>query len=147
MGLDMMMYREHQQTNKSEPNYDDLEEIAYWRKFNALHNWFVRNVQDNIDDCNYYKLTRDILETLLDILKYIKDNSDDLDYINENLPPTAGFFFGSTDIDEYFIEDIVNTYDKIYKILNGEELQETFGDGIIEPVNFEIDTLYYISSW
>ena len=25
--------------------------VAYWRKFNALHNWFVNNIQDGKDDC------------------------------------------------------------------------------------------------
>ena len=25
--------------------------VGYWRKANAIHNWFVQNVQDNRDEC------------------------------------------------------------------------------------------------
>ena len=27
------------------------EEVGYWRKANAIHKWFVDNVQDGNDDC------------------------------------------------------------------------------------------------
>lgn len=25
--------------------------VAYWRKANQIHDWFVKNVQDGIDEC------------------------------------------------------------------------------------------------
>lgn len=27
-----------------------IYEVAYWRKANHIHNWFVQNIQDGIDD-------------------------------------------------------------------------------------------------
>ena len=28
--------------------------VAYWRKANAIHKWFVDHVQDGVDDCGEY---------------------------------------------------------------------------------------------
>jgi len=28
-----------------------VEEVGYWRKANQIHNWFVENVQNGIDEC------------------------------------------------------------------------------------------------
>ena len=27
--------------------------VAYWRKANAIHSWFVENCQDGVDECQY----------------------------------------------------------------------------------------------
>ena len=51
----------------------------------------------------------------------------------ELLPTTSGFFFGSTDYDEYYYEDIEYTANKIREIL--------------ETTDFETQMIYYISSW
>lgn len=48
-------------------------EVAYFRKFNALHNWMVNNVQGGEDDCGCYEVDKGTLHELLDILKEIKD--------------------------------------------------------------------------
>ena len=42
-GLDMMLC--HQNDDETH------EEVGYWRKANAIHGWFVRNVQNGKDDC------------------------------------------------------------------------------------------------
>ena len=39
-------------------------EVGYWRKANAIHNWFVTNVQDGKDDCEEYDVSREQLEQL-----------------------------------------------------------------------------------
>src|SRR5437764_462698 len=41
------------------------EEVAYWRKANHIHKWFVDNVQDGVDDCKEYYVTREQLQELL----------------------------------------------------------------------------------
>jgi hypothetical protein len=67
--------------------YSIFQEVAYWRKFNALHQWFVTNVQLGIDKCDLYELDKDILFELLEILEdvyHLKNPS--------KLPPTQGFF-------------------------------------------------------
>ena len=45
--------------------------VAYWRKANAIHQWFVENVQDGTDDCGEYHVSREQLEELLDLCKQI----------------------------------------------------------------------------
>ena len=40
------------------------EEAMYWRKANAIHNWFVQNVQDGNDDCKKYWVSIDHLKEL-----------------------------------------------------------------------------------
>ena len=42
-------------------------EVAYWRKANMIHQWFVDNVQDGMDDCKEHMVERDQLKELLDI--------------------------------------------------------------------------------
>ena len=33
-----------------------VEEVGYWRKANQIHNWFVKNVQKDQDDCKEYRV-------------------------------------------------------------------------------------------
>lgn len=142
--------------------YRIIEEVGYWRKANHIHSWFVENVQDGDDDCEYHnEVTKEKLKELLDICeevlastklvdgkinngyeykngietpimedgKYIEDSS----VAEELLPTVGGFFFGSTDYDEYYINDIKNTIDIIAKVL--------------ETTDFDTQMVYYVSSW
>lgn len=55
----------------SEDNdYCCFKEIAYWRKANAIHRWFVDNVQNGTDDCHIHnECTQEILKELLTLLE------------------------------------------------------------------------------
>jgi hypothetical protein len=86
---------------------------VYWRKFNALHNWFVENVQDGIDDCTPSLVTKDDIERLIKVLEGLMENYGDDDYASEYFPTTEGFFFGSTDYDEYYWEDVKETLEDL----------------------------------
>lgn len=46
-------------------------DVAYWRKANQIHNWFVTNVQEGKDDCGHYSVDRSKLEELRDICSKI----------------------------------------------------------------------------
>lgn len=138
------------------------EEVGYWRKANQIHNWFVENIQDGIDDCKYHREVteedlRELLYTCATVLnscelvegqicngyryengekvpivangKYVKDPT----IAKELLPSTSGFFFGGTDYDEYYVEDIKNTIEIINRVL--------------ETTNFDTHMIYYGSSW
>jgi len=106
------------------------ESIGYWRKVNSVHNWFVENVQDGEDDCNEYEVTIEQLQTLRDecakILEY-KDKAADI------LPTQDGFFFGGTDYDEYYFEDIEYTFDILNALLDIDIVAGT--------------TFFYQASW
>jgi CRISPR/Cas system-associated protein endoribonuclease Cas2 len=107
-----------------------FEKVGYWRKANAIHNWFVENVQNGIDNCEYYEVQKDKLEELLKICKSIKENNE---IANQLLPTQSGFFFGSTEYGEWYFEDIDYTITLLTKVL--------------EETDFDNEMICYISSW
>ena len=52
--------------------------VAYWRKANAIHSWFVNNVQNGKDDCEEYEVSEGQLHELYDICKDIITKADGL---------------------------------------------------------------------
>lgn len=116
---------------KQYPWYRIHEQVGYWRKANQIHNWFVEHVQNGVDDCRYHnEVTKEDLEELLDTCHEVLCNPDLAD---ELLPTQGGFFFGSTEYDEYYIQDLECTINTITKVL--------------ETTDFDKEMLYYVSSW
>lgn len=102
--------------------------IMYWRKANQIHSWFVQNVQNGVDECQLSLVSRQQLTALRDLcVEAIKTKNSSL------LEPRSGFFFGSTDIDEYYWADLKNTATKLTRILDNKK--------------FEGCDFYYRSSW
>jgi hypothetical protein len=81
--------------------------VGYWRKANAIHRWFVTNVQEGVDDCGSYPVSRDTLTELRDVCMRVRDWPGGL--AAEQLPTASGFFFGNTDYDEWYFQDVANT--------------------------------------
>ena len=108
-------------------------EVMYWRKVNAVHNWFVAKVQDGVDNCGTYYVSRDKLNELLEVCKRVVDKQGDTDVAHELLPSATGFFFGGTDYDEYYYEGLLWTIEGIERILTNPAF-----DGM---------DFYYQSSW
>lgn len=83
-----------------------VEEIGYWRKANAIHKWFVERVQNGNDDCGRYPVSEEQLTLLIEYcqsaLKYPEE-------AKKLLPTTDGFFFGSTEYDEGYHQDLEDT--------------------------------------
>lgn len=137
------------------------EQVGCWRKANAIHKWFVDNVQDGVDDCGYYEVSREQLEELLNICKIVVGASPmaegwikngeryangmwcpifeegeyvaDIEKAKELLPTQGGFFFGSTDYDQWYMEDIKDTIEILTKVL--------------EETDFDTQMIAYSSSW
>ena len=84
----------------------------YWRKANAIHAWFVENVQEGEDDCFPYELEKEKLVELIDLCKKAIETKD-----ADILPPQEGFFFGSNTIDEDYWWGLQNTIDGLTKTL------------------------------
>ena len=118
-----------------------IETVADWRKANHIHKWFVDKVQDGVDDCGIYEVTKEQLEELLDVCKEVMNNSSlvkgeyikDSSVAEELLPTTEGFFFGSTQYDKWYIEDIKYTIEVVENLLN--------------TTDFENEIIMYNSSW
>ena len=105
------------------------EEFGYWRKANQIHRWFVENVQGGVDDCGEYSVSKSELETLRNICKEV---SNDHSKADELLPAASGFFFGSTEYNEWYFDGVEGTIEML--------------DKIISETNPNQD-IYYSSSW
>lgn len=102
MGLDMFLFKVQR------------ERVGYWRKANAIHRWFVENVQKGDDDCRAYDVDREQLEALLKLCTNIRDGKADPE---EALPTQGGFFFGDTDYGEGYMTDIDDTIELLERVL------------------------------
>lgn len=148
MGLDMYLYAVKElysgnvikEINKNIDapfkNYKTVEVkigVMYWRKANAIHNWFITNCADGIDECqNVYvsieqlKQLRDLCKDVLDHSKLVYDKSDikneyiieDPSYAMKNLPTASGFLFGSIEYNQDYYEDVKNTLECLDNILS-----------------------------
>lgn len=167
MGLDQYITIRHKSTNKSYAKWEDywklereerenLREpneptkditIAYFRKHNQIHNWFVQNVQNGNDDCRRYPITVDDIKKLLSICETImshvtktprppkiktdskgnqyeclqyddyKISGEGMQYVINNLPTKDGFFFGSTGYDDDYFWCIENAIKELNNVL------------------------------
>jgi hypothetical protein len=104
--------------------------VAYWRKDNAIHYWFVRTCQDGEDDCREYWVSREQLQELIDLCKKVLE---DITKADDLLPTRSGFFFGDTAYDEWYTEGLKYTAERLEKIL-------------ADPAFAKAD-FYYQSSW
>jgi hypothetical protein len=80
--------------------------VGYWRKANAIHKWFVDNVQDGTDDCGNYFVSQEALEELKALCERVLGFRH---LAVEQLPTTEGFFFGNTDYDEWYFASVEQT--------------------------------------
>jgi len=88
-------------------------EIAYWRKANAIHNWFIQ-LHDSEDDCSPIHVNKDNLQELQKICKEVIDKPE---LASDLLPTVEGFFFGGTLYDEWYHDSIKYTHNTIDTIL------------------------------
>lgn len=138
-----------------------FQSVCSWRKANQIHNWFVQNVQDGVDDCGMYIVTGEDFILLNNLCKKVLDSSklvegtiingytvieneevpiyekgmyiEDPSVAKELLPTVQGFFFGSYEYDEWYYSDVKDTYDITKKIL--------------EETDFSKEIFLYSSSW
>lgn len=130
MGLDMSIYKTAKGEKIDWEDWEELEEVAYWRKFNALHGWFVRHLADGVDNCEDVIIPKDKLEYLLGVLEDVNKHPRSAKRL---LPTESGFYFGDTEYDEYYYEDVKNSIPMIRSIL--------------ADTDFETEDLYYSASW
>ena len=118
--------------------------VGYWRKANAIHNWFVQNVQDGEDDCKEYYVSSESVQELYDTV--VECLNGGVEVALEKLPPQDGFFFGSTQIDEWYWQDLEETKRMLQPIIDAyNESKELGSKSYTHPV-FQYE-FYYRSSW
>lgn len=143
------------------------EDVGYWRKANQIHNWFVKNCANGEDNCRPIYLELENLEELLKVCKQVKKSIklvdgqieqsytfnekgekvstyidgkviEDTSVCEELLPTCSGFFFGNTDYNEWYAEQIDYTIKMLTEIIKEEK--EMRDNGIYNDY-------YYCASW
>ena len=112
-----------------------VEEAMYWRKANAIHGWFVDNVQEGNDNCGTYYVSKEKIKELYDDVRELltkKDSKGVLKEVKDKLPPVGGFFFGGTEVDEDYWADLEDTKKGLKEILDKKDYMADY---------------YYHSSW
>ena len=143
---------------------ESIEKLAIqWRKSNAIHRWFIEHTGDEWDDESEREVSVDDLKRLLEVCEKVIEGTKmkpgeihmgtvcsegkvtekyepgeviaNPELADELLPTQEGFFFGSTDYDQYYLNDVKYTAEKIKEILkNADEKDWT-------------ETFIYRASW
>lgn len=155
MGLDMYLMCNSKAVTKAAWGNDAEQwrviegQCAYWRKANAIHKWFVDNVQEGRDDCGSYDVEVEQLRELLDAVNKVLASTklvdgkvingytfhdgkevanlqsgmvlEDTSVARSLLPTQDGFFFGGTEYDQWYWEDLEYTRDQLVRILDAIE--------------------------
>ena len=116
--------------------------IITWRKANAIHKFFVDEVQDGNDNCERHYVSRETLQELLDRITTILDIKTPVarEMKAEELLPTdnEGCFFGTEEYDDWYYKDLEDTKKTLEKVFEYEENAEA---------GKCFDNFYYQSSW
>lgn len=89
-------------------------EIMYWRKANAIHKWFVDNVQDGEDECQKSYVSKEELQNLLETCKAVLANPNQAETL---LPSQSGFFFGGNEYDGLYFENLKRTVEVLENVV------------------------------
>lgn len=108
----------------------DREDAFYWRKANQIREWFVNNLKEPVDNCQISSVSKDELDKLIkDCMKVLENRENAKDII----PTSEGFFFGGTEYDEYYFQDIIDTLYGMIKLM--------------ESTDWDNEGLYYTEWW
>ena len=127
MGLDMMVYAQVPDQKDPEDGFAPGVEVAYWRKASAVHRWFVEKCQNGVDECQLTPITREQLEALRAAAENVLAAPPDARVAvatGAGLLPQAGFFFGTTEMGDWYVEYLTKTVDQLSGVLNNQDLAE-----------------------
>ena len=113
MGLDMWLYDKNNQ------------KVMTWRKINQVRGWLVNHkILEDDDNCIKRVVTVENLKDMISDCKKVLENHS----LAESLmPTTSGFFFGNTEYDEYYFEDLQETVNTLEPVLqNADEKRDHF---------------------
>ncbi|WP_349584130.1 hypothetical protein [Leuconostoc citreum] len=99
MGLDMYLLAENKQTGESRLLYS-------WRKANQIRRWFVSHFDQDADAQVRISLNEDTIEALIAEIEIVLQKPE---LAPQLMPTSDGFFFGSTDYDTYYFDELKDT--------------------------------------
>lgn len=135
MGLDQYLSKKknisyERLENGNTRSVDEEITFGYWRKFNALHNFIVKEFANGVDECQQIYMGEREFSRILETLRKV----DAKPILAPDLLPTgAGCFFGSTEYDEWYFQNVKDSIGVF------EEALETY--------NLSDYDIYYQASW
>lgn len=130
MGLDQ--YIERRKTEERPPEIDpddwsDWEQVAYFRKVNFLHEWVEQNLnKGESTNCDYIDFSLEAMAGLVATCHRVLESPTKG---QEILPTASGFFFGSTEYDDYYLDDVRSVAEALEAILKTEAEADPPGSG------------------
>jgi len=107
------------------------EEVAYWRKANQIHHWFVENLHNGQDETLFTEIvTKQNLEDLYNLCLKVLINKNNP---HDSLPTRGESFFGTYGYDDFYYRQIEDT--------------KTLLENLLDNFNFETHYLIYQCSW
>ena len=128
MGLDMYLLRANREEldgwenlNSEERSYvsKPFQEVYYWRKANQIRQWIVENCDyPEYGNCEEIEITKEKLQALVNACNKVLNNHELADKI---MPTSDGFFFGDTEYDERYFDDLASTAEGCAKIIESTD--------------------------
>lgn len=116
MGLDAKLILTKKECKKIQSKEDIVLQF-YFRKVNCLHGFIERSVGDDVElNCSVTKIAADEIRDLYRIVQKILSEKDE-ETIELYLPPTPGFFFGSTTVDDDYFECVKEIKEALDEII------------------------------
>lgn len=122
MGLDQYLVARQ----ATAPDTEVITEVGYWRKANMVHNWVETNLGRELENCEETILTVDDLLALKATCEKVLANHD---LAPIEMPTASGFFFGSTEYDDWYFSDLRDTIGIVDKALALGEGWEVYYHG------------------
>jgi hypothetical protein len=89
-------------------------QVAYWRKANQIHKYFVKKCADGVDDCSPVYVALEDLKELVSLCREVIEHPK---RAKAKLPTQDGFFFGSVEYDEYYEQELEYTVEQLEPII------------------------------
>ena len=123
--------------------YSILDQLARIVKANHIFNWFIHNVMHGVANKDYYEITKDNLESLLNACNKVRNEftyNNDKYSVNEAvaeeylpLMKERGIFFGTDNYDNIYANQVIEAINII--------------NNILATTDFEKETVYFNATW
>ena len=92
--------------------------VGYWRKANAIHNYFVQERGGGVDECQEMFVPRETLIELRERCQAVLSSDNMEEKAQEvGLETVSGFFFGDNEYSEWYKDDLLLTIEIIDHVL------------------------------
>ena len=98
-------------------------QVGYWRKANAIHNWFVEQCADGVDNCQDIYVSVNKAKELRELCRQVLE---DHSKASELLPTCSGFFFGTTEYDEWYFKDLEYCVELLDRVIGFVESHDNY---------------------